>query len=68
MPGVEYEGQWLKEVAKVRGLKKFVLEVKYPSVLGLGTGVEIGEENTMLRKKVESMVKWERGRVEPEEI
>ncbi|MCJ1393689.1 hypothetical protein MMC18_006565 [Xylographa bjoerkii] len=68
MSDVEYEGQWLKVVAKVRGLKNFVLEVKYPSVLGLGVGVEIGEENTVLRKKVESMVKWQRGQEEAAEI
>ncbi|MCJ1397259.1 hypothetical protein MMC11_000451 [Xylographa trunciseda] len=68
MSDVENEGQWLKEVAKVRGLKEFVLDVKYPSVLGLGIDVEIGEENTALRQKVASMVKWQRGREEAEEL
>ena len=68
MAGVEDERPWLGEVAKVRGLKTFVLEVKYPSVLGLGTGVEIGEANARLRREVEKMVKWERGRVAPEGV
>ncbi|MCJ1285285.1 hypothetical protein MMC26_004625 [Xylographa opegraphella] len=68
MPGVEYEACWLQEVGRVRGLKTFVLDVKYPSVLRLGSGVEVGEENRALRRKVERMVKWPRGQGEPAEI
>ena len=68
MSDIEDEGQWLNEVGKVRGLKKFVLEVSYPSVQGLGIVVEVGEENHALRRKVASMVKWERGREEAAEI
>ena len=50
------EHKWLEDVARVRGLKEFVLAIKYPEVGG-GAEADVGEDTKRFRKEVERKVK-----------
>jgi len=62
----EREHKWLQDVAKVRGLKDFVLAINYPR-LGSGDDLDVSEKVKEFRREVERKVKlgrnkqkWER--------
>ncbi|MCJ1244945.1 hypothetical protein MMC30_002146 [Trapelia coarctata] len=53
---VAQEHKWLEDVAKIRGLKEFVLAIKYPEV-GTDDEADVSEETKAFRREVERKVK-----------